>query len=135
MRVDGVTTAQDIDLYSDTVTKEGLYASKSRLAFHMDVLFGKIDLAGKRVLDIGGGSGYDSFYAACQSANKVVCLEPEAEGSSAAMTANFTRLMRRLKRPNVELLPVTIQAFDPAGETFDVILLYNSITIWMKQPA
>lgn len=120
-------TAQDIDFYLNTVIKEGLCSSKGRLQFHMNTLFEGIDFKNKKVLDIGGGSGLYSFYAAIRSAKNVVCLEPEAEGSSSAATDKFHKLRELLERNNVELRPITIQAFEPEGETFDVILLHNSI--------
>ena len=65
--------------------------------------------------------------ATCRGAKKVVCLEPEAEGSSSGVTDKFHKLNKLLERNNVELKPVAIQALESEGETFDVILLHNSI--------
>lgn len=118
---------QDIGLYLNTVIKEGMYSSKHNLKFKMDTLFRAIDFTNRMVLDIGGGSGLYSFYAACRGAKKVVCLEPEAAGSSAGVTNKFYKLKKLLKQNNVELKRVTFQALEPAGETFDVILLHNSV--------
>ena len=73
-------TEQDINLYLNTIVKEGLYSSKSRLKFQMDMLFRGVDLKDKKVLDIGGGYGLFSLYAASRGAKKVICLEPEADG-------------------------------------------------------
>lgn len=125
--VNRVGAEQDMDLYLTTVIREGLYSSKGKLQFEMDTVFRGIDLQNKSFLDIGGGSGLYSFYAAYQGAKKVVCLEPEAEGSSSAVTDKFNKLSKRLERDNVALERVTLQAFEPEGETFDVILLHNSI--------
>ncbi len=120
-------TEQDIDLYLDAVITEGLYPSRGKLRFEMDRLLGGIDFKNRRVLDIGGGFGLYSFYAACRGAGKVVCLEPEADGSSSGATDKFHRLERLLGYDNVELRPVALQALELEGETFDVILLHHSI--------
>ena len=120
-------TGQDIDLYLNTVIREGLYSGKGKLQFKMETLFRGIDFKNKRVLDIGGGFGMYSFYAACSGAESVVCLEPEGEGSSSGVTDTFHKLNRLLERNNVESKPVAIQALEPEGGTFDVILLHNSI--------
>jgi len=120
-------TAQDTPLYLDTAIEERLYSTKGRLQFHTDALFGEIDFNNKTVLDIGGGTGLHSFYAAARGARKVVCLEPEADGSSAGVIEKIHRLKKLLERDNVEFKPLTLQAFEPEGETFDVILLHSSI--------
>ena len=120
-------TEQDLELFLSTVVREGLFSNKGNLKFHMDMLFRGIDLKNKRVLDIGGGFGLYSFYAACRGARKVVCLEPEAEGSSLGVTDISHKLNGLLKRNNVALKPVTLQAFEPEGKLYDVILLYDSI--------
>ena len=122
-----MSTEQDIALFLNTIVKERLYSSKGNLKFHMDTLFKGIDFKDKRVLDIGGGFGLHSFYAACRGAKKVVCLEPEAEGSSFGIIDKFHKLNKCLERNNVVLKPVTLQALEPEGERFDVILLHNSI--------
>lgn len=120
-------TEQGLDLFLSTIIREGLYPSKGNLKFHMDMVFGGIDLKNKRVLDIGGGFGLYSFYAACSGARKVVCLEPEAEGSSLGVTDRFHKLNGLLRRGNVALKPVTLQAFKFEGKLYDIILLHNSI--------
>lgn len=122
-----MSVEHDIELWLNTMIKEGPDTSKGNLQFQMDNLFGGINFKNKRVLDIGGGSGFFSFYAACSGAKEVVCLEPEAEGSSLGVIEKFQTLNRLLKRDEVTLEPVTFQAFKPDGKTFDIILLHNSI--------
>ena len=122
-----VKTSQDIDQYLNTVIKESLFANQSRLRFHMDTLFAGIDLKNKKVLDIGGGAGLYSFYAAFRGAKKVVCLEPEADGSKSGVNEKFHKIKQHLECINVELLPIPLQALESEEETFDVILLHNSI--------
>src|SRR3989442_12172131 len=67
------------------------------------------------------------FYARCVGAARVVCLEPQGAGSSAGMTETFRRRDARLGVSKVRLEPTSFQAFDSQGETFDIILLHNSI--------
>ena len=122
-----MTKEQRIELYLNTVIREGLYSTKGKLQFEMDTLFRGIDFTNKKVLDIGGGSGIYSFYAAVRGAMKVVCLEPEAEGSSRGIIDKFHKLKNLLECNNVELNPITLQAFEAEGEAFDIILLHNSI--------
>jgi SAM-dependent methyltransferase len=80
------------------------------------------------MLDIGGGTGLFSFYAACMGANEVVCLEPEVEGSSSGVLEKFKKLQLGLKdKYQVKLVSTELQNFDPNDKKFDIILLHNSI--------
>jgi len=120
-------TKQNIDLFLNAVINEGLFSSKGNLQFYMDTLFKGIDFENKRVLDIGGGFGLASFYAACRGAKKVVCLEPEDEGSSSGVKEKFNILNKLLEYNNVTLKTVTLQAFEPESNQYDIIILNNSI--------
>ena len=117
----------NLEGYLSAVIKEGLYPNRGNLRFHLKTLFKGIALENKRVLDIGGGSGLHSFYAACMGAREVVCLEPETEGSRSGLGAKFRKLGGILGYNQVKFEPVTFQAFEPAGKQFDIILLHNSI--------
>jgi len=66
-----------IHRYFNIVNKEQLYSSQNNLRFYLKYLFEKISFDNKRMLDIGGGAGLFSFYAACKGATEVICLEPE----------------------------------------------------------
>ena len=117
----------NLEGYLSAVIKEGVYPNRGNLRFHLKTLFKGIALENKRVLDIGGGSGLHSFYAACMGAREVVCLEPETEGSRSGLGAKFRKLGGILGYDQVKFEPVTFQAFEPAGKQFDIILLHNSI--------
>ena len=93
----------------------------------MHYLFQDTTFVGKTMLDIGGGIGLFSFYAGCCGARQVVCLEPEAEGSSSGMVERFQRLSTLLDPNQVSLHSTRFQDFDPGNRTFDIILLHNSI--------
>ena len=120
-------TEPNLEVYLSTVIKEGLYPNRGNLQFHLRTLFQDIVLENRTVLDVGGGSGLHSFYAACMGAREVVCLEPETEGSRSGMGAKFRKLNEMLGYDQVKFEPVTFQAFDPAEKQFDIILLHNSV--------
>ena len=122
-----MSTKPNLEDYFSAVIKGGLYPNRGNLQFRLKTLFKNIALENRRVLDIGGGSGLHSFYAACMGATGVVCLEPETEGSRSGMGAKFRKLNGMLGYDQVRFEPVTFQAFDPAGKQFDIILLHNSI--------
>ena len=122
-----MSTEPNLERYLSAVIKEGLYPNRGNLQFHLKTLFKNIGLKNRRVLDIGGGSGLHSFYAACMGAKEVVCLEPETEGSRSGMGAKFRKLGGILGYDHVRFEPVTFQAFEPTGKRFDIILLHNSI--------
>ena len=79
------------------------------------------------MIDIGSGAGKYSFFAGFAGARKVVCIEPEFEGSNKSAMNMFERLSMRFSFPQIELKKIAFQDFDNKGEMFDVILLHNSI--------
>jgi SAM-dependent methyltransferase len=116
-----------VEAYLSIVRDEGAHPRPANLRYYFDYLLRDLDLTGKRVLEIGGGRGTLSFYAAVRGAERVVCLEPESAGSTAAVTDSFKRLSKRLGLANVELRNSTFQTYDSDGETFDLLVLNNSI--------
>lgn len=116
-----------LNQYLDEVIARRMYTTRGNLRFHMETLFEGIDLEDKRVIDIGGGSGLYSFYAAARGAAEVVCLEPEADGSRSGITDRFRQLSASLQLQTVTLERETLQSFQPGGRKFDVVLMYNSI--------
>ena len=121
-------TGSTLDRYLAAVSEEGVYPNRGNLEFYVRYLFDGTPLSGATVLEIGGGAGACSYYAASAGARRVVCLEPESEGSSEGMGRAFRRLGERLRLPQVELHEATFQSYDPApGEAFDLVLLHNSI--------
>jgi SAM-dependent methyltransferase len=92
----------------------------------MDSLFRGIDFRGCRVLDIGGGDGVYSFYAAAMGAREVVCLEPEAAGSIGGETRMFERIRAELPDLPVRLVEQTVDRYRDE-ERFDVVAMVASI--------
>jgi len=117
-----------LDKYFDLVIREGLYSTEKRLRFYLNYLFKNTIFDNKTMLDIGGGTGLLSSYAACRGAKKVVCIEPEAEGSSLGSSKRFIKLQTALQLSDIiELEKTTFQNFDSSHKKFDIILLHNSI--------
>lgn len=117
----------NIEAYFDAVKKEGLHSDSARLRSQMEFLYGDVDFRGKAVLDIGGGNGIHSFYAASCGAREVVCLEPEDSGSSKGVSDQFRRLGMALGCRNVRIEPIPLQAFPYGTGRFKIIILHDSI--------
>jgi SAM-dependent methyltransferase len=128
-----------LDRYYFAVFGEELVSAKSpsasrKLQYYLESLFESVSFKNKTVLDIGGGSGIFSFYAACSGAEEVVCLEPEAAGSRSGVLEKFRRTRSRLQLDQVRLEPITFQAYDAGQANFDVVLLHNSVN-HLDEPA
>jgi FkbM family methyltransferase len=62
----------------------------------LNSFFGNIDFSNKNFLDIGGGIGLHSFYAASKGARQVICLEPEADSTEGQVTTKFNSINKVL---------------------------------------
>ena len=116
-----------LEQYYQVIEQE--YGAKAArgLRFYLErYLFPGISLEGKRFLDIGGGTGTYSFYAACRGAKEVVCLEPEAAGSSEGMIETFQRRAQLLRVEQATLLPIAFQEYQ-SNQPFDVLFCHNAI--------
>lgn len=119
-------TTQKVEKYFSVVHGFGLVSSPETARSQFEDLFEGIDLDKKRMLDIGGGSGICSFYAANKGAAEVVCLEPEAHGSTWVFTRAFDRIRSEYPDAPVRLDTRTIQEYS-SSDTFDVVLMRASI--------
>ena len=95
-----------------TIVKSGFYPSQRNLKFWLHNLFKDIDLQNKNILDIGGGVGVISLYAACSGARNVICLEPELAGSSKNLQNKFNILKQELIVYNVNFVSESFQNFN-----------------------
>ena len=120
------STTQTAEKYLSIIHEFGLVSSTKTARSHFEDLFEGIELDKKRMLDIGGGSGVFSFYAANMGAAEVVCLEPEAQGSTWAFTRAFDRIRSEYPDAPVRLDTRTIQEYS-SSENFDVVLMRASI--------
>ena len=112
--------------YIDMVVEFGISSSKGNAQFYLENLFRNVRLEGKRVLDIGGGSGWISFYVGINTNEEVVCLEPSAGGANLALNCQFTKFKEELDVSNVIQSNTTIEDYHDLGK-FDIIILHNSI--------
>lgn len=118
---------QTIDELSRLAVQEGIAKTERRFNFSMKMVFKSTELRGKRVLDIGGGSGALCLYAASQGAHSAVCIEPESDGSTSGAAAKLGRLAQKLAlTTSVSLEKCRIQEYQPT-EKFDVIVANNSV--------
>lgn len=119
---------ESFDSYFAIVKHYGLDPGRGNLKFYLSYLFEGVSFEGSSMLDIGGGSGLLSLYGAYMGAKPVVCLEPELRGSSRGAADKLKRLCDGLP-PHIGIIPkaVTFQEFEPGNQTFDIILLHNSI--------
>jgi len=78
------------------------------------VLPGISPLAGRKVLDIGCGSGYHCWRMAGEGAELVLGVEP-----SLLFLCQFAALQRYIKAPNVNVLPIGVQHLPANLKAFD----------------
>ncbi len=90
-------------------------------------LFGRSDLTGLRVLDVGAGRGMHSCAMAALNAQQVIALEPQLDGSRAGVTEQFKTAVRELGLHNLVLLPDGLEQYEAEPESFDLILMYAVI--------
>jgi SAM-dependent methyltransferase len=123
-------TQKNVNEYFDLVVSRKMYSGKANLKFYLNNLFENVELAQKKVLDVGGGKGLLSLYAAVKGANNAVCLEPEKDGSRSGMTKGYHDLRKRFPESlPVELIPLTLQEYvqHADAELYDVVIMNNSI--------
>ncbi len=119
---------QLFNTYFAIVDRYESHPSKTRMRFYLNYAFQDIYFEGRSMLEVGGGSGLTSLYAACMGAKSVVCLEPELAGATKGELNKLKLLCDNLPPP-ISITPkaVTFQEFDPGNQTFDIILLHHSI--------
>jgi len=115
------------DTYFELLKQHGFATSIKWTKFQLEDVFDGVDLKNKRMIDIGGGSGIYSFYAAVRGARDIVCLEPEADGSSTRSTGFFGVLRSALPSAPVRLDSRTIQEYPIDDGPFDVVFMHASI--------
>ena len=117
-----------LDEFYSALLEERHIQNKNRARFYHKFLFQGVDLNDARVLDIGGGNGTLSFYAALMGARQVICLEPEAQGSTTGARTVFENMRLSLGLlDQVILEPISLQSYESHNDTFDLILLHNSV--------
>jgi SAM-dependent methyltransferase len=111
------------------ITARNPHRSLGDLQYYFNYVFQNIALRNRVVLEIGCGSGIMAAYIAHKEAEFVLGLEPEAGGSIPGHL-NLSRKIPKalsLNPGRIQILPATIQEYDPEGVKFDVVLMHNSI--------
>jgi SAM-dependent methyltransferase len=118
--------ARAVDQYLRALHALGVISDERTTRPFLADFFRNVDFTGRRVLDIGGGEGIYSFYAAVMGAREVVCLEPEAAGSTSGVTQLFERIGEAVPGQPVRLDSRTLEQYHDA-EGFDIILMNASV--------
>jgi len=100
----------------------------ARDVFHLRCMLGGIDLAGRRVLEIGCGSGVYILLAALGGAAEAVGLEPEAAGSGSGVFQEAESRAKALELSNIRLLPLRMDEYlSGSPGKFDIVLAHNVV--------
>lgn len=104
------------------------YASGARYRVRGEFLFSGIPLSGAHVLEVGCGTGAWSLWAALHGADRVVALEPEADGSTSNTLATLRRSIGLLSLDKKVIASEYYLHQLPRQERpFDVIVMYDVI--------
>ena len=123
-----LNSQERLEQYFSVVEKERLWSSRAFLTSYLLYLFAGTTFENRRVLDIGGGRGLFTFYAACMGAKEVVCLEPDEAGGRGDGRSRFDVVHAQLPYlTQVRFDPTRIQDYQLNGEKLDILLLHNSI--------
>jgi SAM-dependent methyltransferase len=119
---------EQVEKYFDAMVTTGLYPRPNNLRFFLEQIFHDLEFQNKRVLDIGGGSGFLSFFAASQGASEVICLEPELDGSTTGASQRFNSIVQHHGFGACRLVPQTFQDYCLGKPgLFDIVILHASI--------
>jgi len=113
--------------YIELVVNSKSFKNESNLLYRLNYLFKDFDFWDKQILEIGGGNGVYSFFAAVSGAKQVINLEPAGDGSTSGVIQKFDLYRKKININNIRLIPTTFQDYNSNGEKFDMILLYDSI--------
>lgn len=114
--------------FFEVAVRNGAYTSPLRLRRHLDYIFNGTPLRGTNVLDIGGGTGLLTLWAAVEGAT-ATCLEPESAGA----TQSVRKVFERMKTEISSELPASMSSdaaqeyLSTSKQKFHVIVMANSI--------
>jgi cyclopropane fatty-acyl-phospholipid synthase-like methyltransferase len=113
--------------FFDSAVRLGAYSNAHNLRRHLDYIFDGVDLAGKCLLDVGGGAGLLTVYAATKGAVSV-CVEPEGPSSTGGVTKRFGMLKNAVDPGlRAEIVVSSVQEYLREPRNFDVVVIANAI--------
>ncbi|MCX5685060.1 MAG: class I SAM-dependent methyltransferase [Planctomycetota bacterium] len=118
--------ARLLELVGECGVRFAGFTSPQRALFRCAETFESVPLAGKRVLEVGAGTGLFSAYAAAMGASRVVALEPECEGSTKGFKSAIRQVHAAMGAAHFEVRGERLQDYRADGK-FDVVLIYNAI--------
>ena len=114
-----------MERFFEICVETGVSSSIKNSRFQFKQIFKNINLNNKSILDIGGGSGYLSFYCMLKGAKSAVCLEPGEDGVNLEKNASFETFDENFNY-EIDYLNEKIEEYH-SNQKFDVIILHNSI--------
>ena len=126
--VENITPAQRVQRLIESARSVGLLEGGREYKHLCRTLFAPLDFRGKNVLEIGCGKGLMCLWAGIQGANRVVGLEPMADGcyDSPQCFKDFAKMARDSGLENAEMLPLKLEDYRPSMR-FDIVLSLASI--------
>jgi len=104
------------------------YQGLNRYQAKATFLFKDIPLEGRRVIDIGCGTGTFALWAAVHGAKYVLGIEPESAGGTGGTLERFQSIIADLElEDQVEAKDLLLQDLPVPEERFDVCVMYNVI--------
>jgi SAM-dependent methyltransferase len=102
------------------------YKNPSRYIARANFVFDKLDLKGKRILEVGCGKGGLLAWAGLLGAEYVLGLEPEEDGVLDGSYATLEKVVSTLVLDTVEISRSTFDDYS-FSRPFDIVILYDVI--------
>lgn len=114
--------------FFQTVRDLGVHPCPERYEYFFKQTFRDYDFRGKRLLDVGGGTGQLTFFAAASGAERALCLEPETAGATAGVGVQFEQFRLRGGFNAAHLVPQTFQRYvESCRDNFDMLVCDSAI--------
>lgn len=124
-----LTASRDLQMETlEVAARLAGYSTGARYRVRGQFLFDGIPLAGAHVLEVGCGSGAWSLWAALHGAQRVVGIEPGADGSSEGSLDGLRRSIAILGlEQRIEARTDFLRELEVPEVPYDVVVMYNVI--------